>query len=116
MGCLRHLLSCLVSGPVVAAFAGLGDLFKPKSFAGLFGAAWCFCTVSTATGRSFPTSDFNVKLRACKFPLKAVNLMSMTRESVDLIAAILAAGVLAATGINIIQEQDAVDRVDQDSK
>ena len=36
--------------------------------------------------------------------------MPMTRESVDLVAAILAAGVLAATGINIIQEQDAVDR------
>jgi hypothetical protein len=42
--------------------------------------------------------------------LKAVSLMPMTRESVDLIAAILAAGVLAATGLNIIQEQDAVDR------
>ena len=36
--------------------------------------------------------------------------MPMTRESVDLVAAILAAGVLAATGLNIIQEQDAVDR------
>jgi hypothetical protein len=36
--------------------------------------------------------------------------LDMTRESVDLIAAILAAGVLAATGLNIIQEQDAVDR------
>ncbi len=36
--------------------------------------------------------------------------MSMTRENVDLIAAILAAGVLAATGLNIIQEEDAVDR------
>jgi hypothetical protein len=36
--------------------------------------------------------------------------MHMTQESVDLIAAILAAGVLAATGLNIIQEQDAVDR------
>jgi type II secretory pathway component PulF len=34
----------------------------------------------------------------------------MTKENVDLIAAILAAGVLAATGLNIIQEQDAVDR------
>jgi len=36
--------------------------------------------------------------------------MPMTQDSVDLVAAILAAGVLAATGINIIQEQDAVDR------
>ena len=38
------------------------------------------------------------------------NIMPMTLDSVDLVAAILAAGVLAATGINIIQEQDAVDR------
>src|SRR5579872_1040361 len=28
-----------VGGAVVAAFSCLGDLFKPKSFAGLFGAA-----------------------------------------------------------------------------
>lgn len=28
-----------IGGVVVAAFATLGDLFKPKSFAGLFGAA-----------------------------------------------------------------------------
>ncbi|HEY2614360.1 MAG TPA: DUF3147 family protein [Chthoniobacterales bacterium] len=29
----------LIGGLVVSAFAVLGDLFKPKSFAGLFGAA-----------------------------------------------------------------------------
>jgi len=29
----------LIGGAVVSAFAVLGDLFKPKSFAGLFGAA-----------------------------------------------------------------------------
>jgi hypothetical protein len=29
----------LIGGSVVSAFALLGDLFKPKSFAGLFGAA-----------------------------------------------------------------------------
>jgi len=29
----------LIGGAVVSAFALLGDLFKPKSFAGLFGAA-----------------------------------------------------------------------------
>jgi hypothetical protein len=33
------LLRFVVGGVVVAAFAALGDLFKPKSFAGLFGAA-----------------------------------------------------------------------------
>jgi hypothetical protein len=32
-------LRFLIGGAVVSAFALLGDLFKPKSFAGLFGAA-----------------------------------------------------------------------------
>lgn len=33
------LVRALIGGIVVAAFAQLGDLFKPKRFAGLFGAA-----------------------------------------------------------------------------
>jgi hypothetical protein len=33
------LLRVIVGGGVVSAFALLGDLLKPKSFAGLFGAA-----------------------------------------------------------------------------
>jgi len=33
------LLRAMVGGLVVSAFALLGDLLKPKSFAGLFGAA-----------------------------------------------------------------------------
>jgi len=33
------LFRFLVGGAVVSAFAFLGDLFRPKSFAGLFGAA-----------------------------------------------------------------------------
>jgi hypothetical protein len=33
------LLRFVVGGVVVAGFAALGDLFKPKSFAGLFGGA-----------------------------------------------------------------------------
>jgi hypothetical protein len=33
------LLRMLIGGVVVSAFAVLGDLLKPKSFAGLFGAA-----------------------------------------------------------------------------
>ena len=32
-------LRVLIGGAVVSVFAVLGDLFKPKSFAGLFGAA-----------------------------------------------------------------------------
>src|SRR5436189_3191423 len=33
------LLRFLIGGVLVSAFAALGDVFKPKSFAGLFGAA-----------------------------------------------------------------------------
>ena len=33
------LLRLVIGGVVVSTFAVLGDLFKPKSFAGLFGAA-----------------------------------------------------------------------------
>jgi hypothetical protein len=33
------LIGFLIGGLIVSAFAALGDIFKPKSFAGLFGAA-----------------------------------------------------------------------------
>jgi hypothetical protein len=33
------LVRFIIGGTVVSTFAALGDLFKPKSFAGLFGAA-----------------------------------------------------------------------------
>ena len=33
------ILRFLIGGVVVSAFAALGDMVKPKSFAGLFGAA-----------------------------------------------------------------------------
>lgn len=36
---MQILIRFLVGGAVVSAFAVLGDLLKPKSFAGLFGAA-----------------------------------------------------------------------------
>jgi len=35
----QTLVRFLIGGSVVSAFAALGGLFKPKSFAGLFGAA-----------------------------------------------------------------------------
>ena len=36
---LQYLFRFLVGGAIVSLFACLGDLLKPKSFAGLFGAA-----------------------------------------------------------------------------
>jgi hypothetical protein len=35
----EYLLRFLIGGAVVSAFAMLGDILRPKSFAGLFGAA-----------------------------------------------------------------------------
>jgi uncharacterized membrane protein (GlpM family) len=35
----EYVLRFLIGGVVVSAFATLGDIFRPKSFAGLFGAA-----------------------------------------------------------------------------
>ena len=35
----EYVIRFLVGGAVVSAFAMLGDLLRPKSFAGLFGAA-----------------------------------------------------------------------------
>ena len=35
----EHLLRFIVGGVVVSTFAMLGDVLRPKSFAGLFGAA-----------------------------------------------------------------------------
>jgi hypothetical protein len=35
----EYLIRFFVGGLAVSAFAVLGDLFRPKSFAGLFGAA-----------------------------------------------------------------------------
>ena len=36
---LEILFRFLIGGAVISAFSALGSLFKPKSFAGLFGAA-----------------------------------------------------------------------------
>ena len=35
----EYLVRFLIGGVVVSAFAMLGDMLRPKSFAGLFGAA-----------------------------------------------------------------------------
>ena len=37
--CTRSCLRTVIGGVVVSCFSILGDLLKPKSFAGLFGAA-----------------------------------------------------------------------------
>jgi len=36
---MEYLIRCLVGGLIVSSFATIGDVLKPKGFAGLFGAA-----------------------------------------------------------------------------
>jgi hypothetical protein len=45
----EYVVRFLVGGVVVPAFAMLGDLLRPKSFAGLFGAARTGFTRSSTT-------------------------------------------------------------------
>src|SRR5437868_790863 len=51
------LLRFLIGGAVVSAFALLGDLFKPKSFAGLFGAAPSVALATLALSVAFDGRD-----------------------------------------------------------
>jgi hypothetical protein len=48
-----YLLRFLIGGVAVSAFAVLGDILRPKSFAGLFGAApsIAICTLALAFAR-----------------------------------------------------------------
>ncbi len=70
---IEILLRFLIGGAVVSAFALLGDLFKPKSFAGLFGAApsvalatLCL-TVSTEGARYVATESRSMVIGAIAF-------------------------------------------------
>ena len=51
------LLRFFIGGAVVSAFALLGDLFKPKSFAGLFGAAPSVALATLGLDGAYPTRD-----------------------------------------------------------
>jgi hypothetical protein len=56
------LIRFVIGGVVVSVFALLGDLFRPKSFAGLFGAApsVALATLSltiAASGRGYASSE-----------------------------------------------------------
>ena len=66
-------LRFLIGGAVVSAFALLGELFKPKSFAGLFGAApsvalatLCL-TVATEGARYVATESRSMVIGAIAF-------------------------------------------------
>ena len=51
----EYVIRFLVGGAVVSAFSMLGDVLKPKSFAGLFAAA---PSVALARCRALPSADF----------------------------------------------------------
>jgi hypothetical protein len=67
------LLRFLIGGAVVSAFALLGDLFKPKSFAGLFGSAPSVAlatlalTLSSESARYVATEARSMALGAIAF-------------------------------------------------
>jgi hypothetical protein len=71
------LFRLLVGGVVVSIFAALGDILKPKSFAGLFGAApsVALATISLtviADGRSYAAAEArSMVVAACAFLLYA---------------------------------------------
>jgi len=46
------LLRVVLGGAVVSTFALLGDVLKPKSFAGLFGAAPCVALATLVRSRA----------------------------------------------------------------
>ncbi len=88
----------LVGGVAVSAFAALGDVIKPKSFAGLFGAAPSVAiatltlAVSTRGGRYAGAEASSMMAGALAFLIYACVISSVTRRlrvSVILAAALL---------------------------
>lgn len=54
---LELVLRFLLGGAIVAAFAALGEIFRPKTFAGIFGAApsVAIATLALTFGKEGPT-------------------------------------------------------------
>lgn len=70
---LDYLLRFLVGGIAVSAFAALGDAFRPKTFAGLFGAAPSIALATLLIALSKQGADY-VALEARSMILGALAL------------------------------------------
>jgi hypothetical protein len=86
----EYVVRFLVGGTVVSIFAMIGDVLRPKSFAGLFGAAPSVALVSLALAISMHGSDYVSSLAAsmsagaialCAFSLATCQLLERTRSS-----------------------------------
>lgn len=106
------LIRFVVGGTVVSAFAILGELFKPKSFAGLFGAAPSIALATLALtiakdGKQFATSEvMSMMVGAIAFLCYAnsVRWLMMHRNHSALVISVgcLVVWFLAAFGLHLI--------------
>ena len=87
---LQYLFRFLVGGTIVSLFACLGDVLKPKSFAGLFGAAPSVALATLgltvlADGKMYAALEARSMVvgAACFFVYSALCTRLMLRKKVD---------------------------------
>lgn len=80
----EFLVRFVVGGLVVSAFAILGDILRPKSFAGLFGAAPSIALVSLALAAVTHSPDY-VMTEARSMVIGAVALCAFSVSLVHLL-------------------------------
>ena len=87
---LQYLFRFLVGGTIVSLFACLGDVLKPKSFAGLFGAAPSVALATLgltvlADGKVYAALEARSMVvgAACFFVYSALCTWLMLRKKVD---------------------------------
>jgi hypothetical protein len=87
---LQYLFRFLVGGMIVSVFACLGDMLKPKSFAGLFGAAPSVALATLgltvlADGKAYTTLEVRSMVvgAAAFFVYSALCTWLMLRKKVD---------------------------------
>jgi hypothetical protein len=109
----QHLLRFAIGGTLVAVFASVGDVLRPKGFAGLFGAAPSIALAGLALAVHMHGSTYgalearSMIIGAVAFVLYAtlcVYLMGVRhfRASLAATAALLVWGVAAAVGFMVL--------------
>lgn len=73
----ESVIRFIVGGAVVSVFALIGDVLRPKSFAGLFGAAPSVALVSLALATSIHGSDY-VSIQAMSMLSGAAALLAFS--------------------------------------
>jgi len=105
----EHIIRFVLGGLVVSAFALLGDILRPKSFAGLFGAAPSVALVSlglaiTSHGSGYVSVQAGSMLAGaaalCAFSLATCHLLKRTTMSA-MAATLLALPVWMAVAFSL---------------